>query len=153
MNQWWERTSSPDRLLIENADSRSSKKPQPRHARARPCTPVHARARPRPRSHHRYYGRRFFFFKNLVQSAGVHGGLRRPPSSCGSIPGRGLELGGGRRFGGGHDLHVLCEDGLEGFVSVNHGAKHQRLKIPNRCVSAKHLKRAIALKTSQIFSV
>lgn len=38
-----------------------------------------------------------------------------------------LELRAGRWFGGRHDLHVLGEDGLEGLVSVDHGAKHQRL--------------------------
>lgn len=34
----------------------------------------------------------------------------------------------GRRFGGGHDLHVLGEDGLKCLVSVDHGTKHQRLE-------------------------
>lgn len=61
------------------------------------------------------------FFLNLVGSAGVS---PPSPSSCGCR----LELGTRRWFGGGHDLHVLREDGLEGFVSVNHGTKHQRLK-------------------------
>lgn len=40
----------------------------------------------------------------------------------------GLELGAGWRLGGGHDLHVLGEDGLERLVPVDHGAEHQRLK-------------------------
>lgn len=39
-----------------------------------------------------------------------------------------LELCGGWWFGGGHDLHVLCEDGLESLVSVDHGTKHQWLE-------------------------
>jgi len=39
-----------------------------------------------------------------------------------------LELRAGWWFGGGHDLHVLGEDGLESLVSVDHGAKHQRLE-------------------------
>lgn len=39
-----------------------------------------------------------------------------------------LELRAGRWFGGGHDLHVLGEDGLKGLVSVDHGTKHQWLE-------------------------
>lgn len=39
----------------------------------------------------------------------------------------GLELRAGWRVGGGHDLHVLGEDGLERLVSVHHGTKHQWL--------------------------
>lgn len=42
--------------------------------------------------------------------------------------GKGLKLCAGRWFGGGHNLHVLGEDGLERLVSVDHGAKHQRLQ-------------------------
>lgn len=38
-----------------------------------------------------------------------------------------LEFSAGWWFGGGHDLHVLSEDGLKGFVSVDHGTKHQWL--------------------------
>ena len=52
------------------------------------------------------------------------------PERGGLLPGYRpcLELRAGRRFGGGHDLHVLGEDGLEGLVSVDHGTKHQWLE-------------------------
>lgn len=52
-----------------------------------------------------------------------------PPSPPwrGGVSLRRLELRTCRRFGGSHDFHVLCEDGLKGFVSVNHGTKHQWL--------------------------
>lgn len=43
-----------------------------------------------------------------------------------------LELGAGRGLRGGHDLHVLCEDGLKGLVSVDHGTKHQWLQETDR---------------------
>lgn len=42
--------------------------------------------------------------------------------------GPGLEFSAGWWLGGGHDLHVLGEDGLERLVPVDHGAEHQRLK-------------------------
>lgn len=105
-------------LQLENTDSRSSQTPRLRHNR--PTQPSDGRC----------------LFLNLVRSAGVS---PPSPSSCGSFTGCRLELGTRRWFGGGHDLHVLREDGLEGFVSVNHGAKHQRLKNTNGYVSIKYL--------------
>lgn len=59
----------------------------------------------------------FFFFRSCSVSRG---------SAPSSAPG--LELGAGWWLGGGHDLHVLGEDGLERLVPVDHSAKHQRLK-------------------------
>lgn len=61
-----------------------------------------------------------FFF---LWSCWISGGSS-PSSGCGP----GLELGAGWWLGGGHDLHVLGEDGLERLVPVDHGAEHQWLK-------------------------
>lgn len=70
----------------------------------------------------------FFFFPPLhlffLQSCWI---------SAGSSPSPGLELGAGWWLGGGHDLHVLGEDGLERLVPVDHGAKHQWLKETDAC--------------------
>lgn len=39
-----------------------------------------------------------------------------------------LEFCAGRWFGGGHDLHVLGEDGFKSLVSVDHGTEDQWLE-------------------------
>lgn len=51
-----------------------------------------------------------------------------PVWRCGAGYAGCLELCAGRWFGGGHDLHVLGKDGLEGLVSVDHGTEHQWLQ-------------------------
>lgn len=59
----------------------------------------------------------------------TQGGSICPPDlRCVAYDAGCLELCVGRRFGGGHDLHVLGEDGFESLVSVDHGTEHQWLE-------------------------
>ena len=58
---------------------------------------------------------------SMVVVAAVDSGASSDPSLAA------LRAATGRR-GHGQDLHVLSEDGFKGLVTVDHGAKHQRLR-------------------------
>lgn len=119
--------------LIENTDSHSSLNPTPTRRVQLNHNHAHVYATHPPGGTslitETVGGVGFFFLFCFETSSSQLVSQEAPPSPPwrGSILGRRLELCTRRRFGGGHDLHVLCEDGLEGFVSVNHGTKHQWL--------------------------